>query len=99
MVAVAGALPVVGAVVVFVVVDAVPLAVEAASLVVLVLFAGAQANTANASAAQMRFFTRPPSGGRMLCDVRKGGNHGRTSGLLTPELPGVVRMVISPSSA
>src|SRR5690242_1193527 len=98
MVAVAGGPPVVGAAVVFVVVDAVALEVAAVSVAVLVLFAGAQANTANASAAQMRFFTRPPSGARMLCDVRKGGNHGRTKGLLTPELPGAVRMVMSPSS-
>lgn len=98
MVAVAGAPPVVGAAVVFVVVDAVALAAAAVSLAVLVLFAGAQANTASASAAQMRFFTRPPSGARMLCDVQKGGNHGRT-GLLTPEPPITVLMVISPSSA
>jgi len=97
MVAVAGAPPVVGAAVVFVVVDAVVLAVAAVSLAVL-LFAGAQAKTASASAAQMRFFTRPPSGARMLCDVAESGNHGR-SGLLTPALAAVVRMVMSPSSA
>src|ERR1700756_5494448 len=96
----AGASPVVGATVVFVVVDAVVLAVAAVSLAVLVLFVGAQATTASASAAQMRFFTRPPSGARMLCDVPKGGNHGCMAGLLTPTLPVItVRMVMSPSSA